>query len=404
MASGVVRHFRSVLSGRGLGSTSKPSMGQARALRTVKAVNIFNTRPSRMAVVAQRGVTSEANTMSTSRTQVIAASTLHRLSALKLEANAPSYSLKCFVADHSGTLNDRFVIGPALGFIRAFDAIGVPTTTSDWRRNMGYAKPTQIALEVADPADPIRELERYPELGASNVRKSFIEVKGREPTAEDVKQVTELFFEKQNPALLEKDETGHRCVDILPSAKAAIDLVQARGLKTGGTTGFPRVNCDLLQQHLVEQGITLDTFVAPDDLPGDMGVRDKPHSMYENMRRLSIPYARNVVKVDDTPAGIGEARNAGTWTVGLLDACNHLYVDTIAQWNAMSEELKVAKHRSALSALVKARPHFIVHSLADIEPVLDAINFLGFHGIEPHNVKDTCIALDFETTVKYSKF
>lgn len=236
------------------------------------------------------------------------------------------------------------------------------------------------------------------------MRKSFIEVKGRAPNAEDVKQLTELFFEAQNPALVEKDETGHRCVDVLPSAKAAIDLCQARGFKTGGTTGFPRVNCDLLQQHLVEQGITLDTFVAPDDLPGDMGVRDKPHSCYENMRRLSIPYARNVLKCDDTPAGIAEARNAGIWIVGLLDACNHLYVDSIAQWNATSDEDKLAKHRSALQALVKARPHFILHSMADLEPVLDAVDFLGFHGIEPHNVKDTCIALNFEDTLKYSKF
>merc|ERR1711974_202930 len=164
--------------------------------------------------------------------------------------------------------------------------------------------------------------------------------------------------------------------------------------------GFPRQNCDVLEEHLRAQGITLDTFVAPDDLPGDMGVRDKPHSMYENMRRLSIPYARNVVKVDDTPSGIAEGNNSGAWTVGLLDACNHLYVDTIAQWNAMSEEEKTAKHRSALAALVKAKPHFIAHSLKDIEPILDSIDFLGYHGIVPHDVRDTCLVLDTDTLFK----
>merc|ERR1712226_9427 len=149
---------------------------------------------------------------------------------------------------------------------------------------------------------------------------------------------------------------------------------------------------------------TLDTFVAPDDLPGDLGVRDKPHSMYENMRRLSIPYARNVFKVDDTPAGIGEARNSGAWTCALLDDCNHLYIDSITQWNSMTVEEKHKRFRSALGALLKARPHFICGSLEDVEQVLEAVDLLAFHGIAPNDVNDTCCVFDSDTIRTYSKF
>lgn len=338
------------------------------------------------------------------RFQILTQSTIHRLASLRPAVTNPSYRLQAFIADHSGTVNDRFVIGPALGFMRAYDAYGVPTEISHWRRNMGYAKPTQIALENAAPTDPIRELERYPELGVSKVRQSFIQHKGREPTAEDTEKLTELFFEKQNPALIEKDETGHRCADALPYAKRAIDMVKARGLKTGGTTGFPRANCDVLLEHLAHQGITFDTFVAPDDLPGDLGVRDKPHSMYENMRRLSTPYARNVLKVDDTPAGIGEGRNAGAWTCALLNDCNHLYIDSMTQWNAMMPGEKRLRFQSALGALLKSRPHFVCGSLEDVEPVIEAIELLAFHGIAPNDVRDTCVILDSETLREYSKF
>ena len=39
--------------------------------------------------------------------------------------------------------------------------------------------------------------------------------------------------------------------------------------------------------------------------------------MWHAMAALGVWPAETVVKVDDTPPGIGEGVNAGTWTVGL---------------------------------------------------------------------------------------
>jgi phosphonoacetaldehyde hydrolase len=71
------------------------------------------------------------------------------------------------------------------------------------------------------------------------------------------------------------------------------------------------------------------------------------------------------VKVDDTPPGIGEARAAGCWAVGVAMTGNFLGVSA-EELAAMPEDQRAAGRARATAALTEAGAQLVIDSVADL--------------------------------------
>jgi phosphonoacetaldehyde hydrolase len=96
--------------------------------------------------------------------------------------------------------------------------------------------------------------------------------------------------------------------------------------------------------------------------------------VYRNLDLMDIHPIQSVVKVDDTVSGIGEALEAGCWGVGVSLYSNYMDIDTIEQAKAMSDEEIQRRLELTRGILCRAGAHYVIDSLADIEPVIEDIN------------------------------
>jgi len=90
------------------------------------------------------------------------------------------------------------------------------------------------------------------------------------------------------------------------------------------------------------------------------------------MAALGVWPAWAVVKVDDTPPGIGEGRAAGTWTIGLALTGNICGLSA-AELAALDEKAKAEIRARATKDMKDAGAHLVIDSIADLPGALDAI-------------------------------
>ena len=79
-----------------------------------------------------------------------------------------------------------------------------------------------------------------------------------------------------------------------------------------------------------------------------------------------------MVKVDDTGVGIEEGLNAGCWTVGVAISGNAVGL-SLAEWQALDAGEQGALRAKATQQLLNAGAHYVVDSVAQLLPVIDAI-------------------------------
>ena len=80
-----------------------------------------------------------------------------------------------------------------------------------------------------------------------------------------------------------------------------------------------------------------------------------------------------VVKVDDTAPGIAEGLAAGSWTVGVAVSGNALGLDR-DELRALPDTERQRRVQGARDALMAAGAHCVIDSVADLVPVIDAID------------------------------
>ena len=83
---------------------------------------------------------------------------------------------------------------------------------------------------------------------------------------------------------------------------------------------------------------------------------------------------QSVIKIDDTASGVGEALNAGCWGVGVVRYSNYMDVDTPEQGASLSDDELTRRMAQTRDILEKTGAHYVIDSLADIEPVIEDVN------------------------------
>jgi phosphonoacetaldehyde hydrolase len=255
-------------------------------------------------------------------------------------------TLKAVILDWAGTVIDHGSRAPMGAFVRAFAEFGVTIGIDDARGPMGMAKWDHISAVGRAPAVAAAWRDRH----------------GRDFSDADADAIFAVF-EPMNVAAI-KDHA-----DFIPGALDALAAIRARGLRIGSTTGYTRPIMAELAPIAAAAGYTPEVTVCAGDLPAG---RPSPLMMWHAMAALGVWPAETVVKVDDTPPGIGEGVNAGTWTVGLALTGNiaGLSAEELA---ALPETDCAAIRARATAEMLAAGADLVIDSIATLPEALDRI-------------------------------
>ena len=266
-----------------------------------------------------------------------------------LEEKRYKGKVQAVILDWSGTTADAYVVAPAVVFVEVFKRQKVEISMVEARGPMGLRK--DLHIKALTEVDEIKE--------------RWKKIHGKYPEQSDVDRMFADFVPLQLDCL-------RKYTTLLPGVAEVTQRLQKQGIKIGSTTGFVRSMVDILEEDSAKQGYKPDASVAGDEVTS--GARPSPHMLYKNLDMLNITPIQSVVKVDDTASGVGEAVNAGCWGIGVTRYSNYMDVDTPEDGKKLSEDeikKRVAKTKDILE---KAGAHYILKSLADIEPVIEDIN------------------------------
>jgi phosphonoacetaldehyde hydrolase len=264
--------------------------------------------------------------------------------------------IQAVLLDWAGTTMDYGCMAPAVVFVEVYKRQGVPISMDEARAPMGAHKRVHI--------QKIGQLD--------TVRQRWQQVHGRVPTEADVDRMFAEFVPLQLECLSQYSA-------MIPGALEAVAAMRKRGMKIGSTTGYLREMMEINLRDAKKQGYEPDSTVCASDVPAG---RPYPYMCLQNVINLQVSPVGSCVKIDDTVPGIEEGLNAGMWTIGLAVSGNEIGLPL--------EEVKkldpadFARHRErAYTRMLQIGGHYVVDSIADVMPCLDAIEERMARGERP---------------------
>lgn len=254
--------------------------------------------------------------------------------------------LKAAVFDWAGTIIDHGSRAPMGAFVKVFAEFQVRISVAEARAPMGLPKWDHIDALLAQP----------------DIAARWRQAQGAAPTSRDVDRVFDVFV-PLNAAIVTD------FADVVPGALDTFAALRALGLKIGSTTGYTRTIMERLLPVARQAGLVTDNLVCAGDLKSG---RPGPAMMYQCFVDLDVWPAAAVVKVDDTEAGLGEGLAAGCWTVGVALSGNGAGLSR-AELAALAPGEVAQLRAQASRPLIRAGAHYVIDSVADLEPVIHSI-------------------------------
>jgi phosphonoacetaldehyde hydrolase len=254
--------------------------------------------------------------------------------------------LQAVILDWAGTAVDFGSLAPVRTLQRVFAEAGVMLTDSEIRQAMGLPKKEHI----------------HQIMSGQRVRDEWTRAHGNLPGETDIERLYDDFVPLQLSCLLEYSA-------VIPGVVEATERFRRRGLRIGTTTGYAREMLDVLVEASRKAGYIPDCNLAPSDVGAG---RPHPFMIYENAVRLQVYPLAAIVKIGDTPADIGEALNAGAWSIGVAATGNMVGLSR-REFEGLSAPQRQERLMVARAALKSAGAHYVVDTLADVDWVLDDI-------------------------------
>jgi phosphonoacetaldehyde hydrolase len=264
--------------------------------------------------------------------------------------------LKAAILDWAGTTVDYGCVAPAVVFVEVFKNHGVDITMEQAREPMGAEKRKHIQEIIQMDA----------------VQKTWQEVHKKAPTEADVDQLYAEFIPKQVACIAEY-------ADLIPGTVETIGHMRSRGMKIGGTTGYSSEMTDVLGPEAAKRGYQPDVSIAANHVPAG---RPAPWMAIKAAMDLGVYPMEACVKIGDTVPDIAEGLNAAMWSVGVVMTGNEIGMSE-AELGAAEVSFIAAKRDRAYTKLSQAGAHYIVDSISDIPPILDAIDARLAQGDRP---------------------
>ncbi len=257
--------------------------------------------------------------------------------------------LKAVVLDWAGTTVDFGSVAPARTLQKLFASREIELTDAEVRRDMGLPK-----------KEHIRRI-----LSMARIREVWMVIHGALPDDVSVEEMYAQFIPMQFSCLA--DYSG-----VIAGVADAVADLRARGLKIGSTTGYTREMLDQLLESAAREGYVPDCSVTP----GEAGSgRPHPFMMYECAIRTQVYPMAAFAKVGDTTVDVQEGLNAGAWSIGVAGTGNMIGL-TRDEFLGLAEAERATRLARARAELEQAGAHFVVDSVAELAPALDAIDAL----------------------------
>lgn len=248
--------------------------------------------------------------------------------------------MEAVIFDWAGTTVDYGCFAPVQVFSEVFKNAGVEATMEEVREPMGMLK-----------WDHIRTMLEMPRIKAA-----WREKYGRDPRDADADEM----YESYEPALLKiLDQYSEPKPYVLETVKA----LREKGIKIGSTTGYTDVMMEIVTSKAAELGYAPDCWYSPDST-GNMG-RPCPYMIFKNMEELEVASVDKVIKVGDTISDIKEGKNAGVYTIGVLEGSSLVGLSR-EEFEALSEEEKEERLSAAEQKYKEAGADAVVRDIRGI--------------------------------------
>jgi phosphonoacetaldehyde hydrolase len=254
--------------------------------------------------------------------------------------------LEAVIFDWAGTTVDHGSLAPLRAITELFTRYDIAVTDDDARRDMGIYK-----------KDHIRRILQLP-----HVQSQWSSLHGAAPSETDVDRLFTQFIPLQMEALV-----AHSAV--IAGVAETVERLRTRGLRIGSTTGYTRPMLDVLLASAAKEGYHPEISLCPDDAGGG---RPQPWMCLRIALEMRLSATAAAVKVGDTVSDMEEALNAGMWAVGVTGTGNETGLGA-AELHALPAHERKLLLEKAGDMLKRGGAHFVVSSVAAIEPVLERI-------------------------------
>ncbi len=248
------------------------------------------------------------------------------------------------IFDWAGTTVDYGCFAPVRAFIEVFREAGIEPTMEEVREPMGMLK-----------WDHIRTMLEMP-----GIRNAWMEKYGRAAEDSDADRLY-ASFQPSLMAILDQ-YAGPK-----PYVTETINKIREKGIKIGSTTGYTDSMMSVVVPKAAEMGYAPDCWFSPDSTEGKG--RPYPYMIFKNMQALGVSSTDKVIKVGDTVSDILEGKNAGVFTIGILEGSSVMGLSE-EEYAALSEEEKAEKLSAAEKKYRDAGADAVVR---DIRGVLEYI-------------------------------
>ena len=255
--------------------------------------------------------------------------------------------IKGIICDWAGTTIDFGCMAPVMVFVEVFRKNGINITLEEARKPMGIAKKNHIEAILQD----------------ERVQNMWVEKYGHDPNEQD----TDFLYEQLEPVLANVVE---EYCDIIPGTLELQDYCRTKGIKLGTTTGYVGSMMKNIIPLVEKGGFLPDCIIASDDVPFG---RPAPFMIFENMKRMNVYPASQMVKIGDTIADINEGLNAGMWTIGLTLSGNETGLTKKELDSLPNNEVEILRSK-AEKRLLDAGAHFTCDGIWSVAAILEIIN------------------------------
>lgn len=249
---------------------------------------------------------------------------------------------EAIIFDWAGTTVDYGCFAPVQAFMEIFKEYGIEPTMEETRKPMGMLKWDHIKTMLS--------MER--------IREEFHRIHGRDFTDQDVDEMHEKFAANLMKILDQFSDPKEYVID-------TVKYLREKGIKIGSTTGYTDAMMAIVTKEAKKAGYEPDCWFSPDST-GHVG-RPYPYMIFKNMEALHISSVEKVMKVGDTVSDILEGKNAGLFTIGILEGSSEMGL-TKTEYDALSPEEKEKKKQMVTKRYLDAGADAVID---DIRGVLE---------------------------------
>lgn len=247
---------------------------------------------------------------------------------------------KAVIFDWAGTTVDYGCFAPVQAFCKVFTDMGIVPTMEEVRAPMGMLKWDHINTMLHMP----------------RIHDAFVALKGRAPEKEDV----DALFAGFVPALFAVLESHSQ---VKPYVLETVAKLREQGIVIGSTTGYTDDMMEVVVRCAAQQGYAPDFWFSPDATAG-VG-RPYPFMIYRNLEALKVQAVSQVIKVGDTVSDILEGKNAGVFTLGVLEGSSVIGL-TQEEFEALSSQAQQELLQTATQTYLDAGADGVIRDIRGV--------------------------------------